>query len=459
MDEKTLRKEWHFEHPDPEKRAQGESLPKLGQGTFGVVYEVHDPSAKKESKREILARMLRGRKKKKSTLAVKVMRVQPKELDEALREITVHRELGNSYPDRLVSAQKVIPLLVDVNSSPVYEILFTTATADKDLRKLLFELYKMTANQVMRIVWDIACGLDLLHSKDLTHNDLKPENVLIYSDGKARISDYGLVLRNHPLWRRPATQYVTATYRSPEQSCLDDSKGLYPGEALSYAWSGPKVDMWAFGWILLEMVASILSETSVRLQDFSDFSSPITWAAEMEKLFRVRNYVPRIFWSKCKGFDKAHTTKIQASPVMKAENPPSVQDGARLMKAFLEVALPSVIPPFLTELLLIASHLLRFHPSERWNAREVMQHLEKWSENLFIKSIYGSMEFHPCPAVSSPLPLHTTPDSLRILKGSPLMALYRGLCKIPKLPPLPDMRHSSTIWSSFTCSIPDYLGN
>ena len=49
------------------------------------------------------------------------------------------------------------------------------------------------------ILLDILCGLSYMESKGITHNDIKPENILVDSLGNARLIDFGvaLVVSNH----------------------------------------------------------------------------------------------------------------------------------------------------------------------------------------------------------------------------------------------------------------------
>lgn len=43
-----------------------------------------------------------------------------------------------------------------------------------------------------QVLYQIADGLDYLHSKSLVHRDIKPGNILISKDGKVKLSDFGL---------------------------------------------------------------------------------------------------------------------------------------------------------------------------------------------------------------------------------------------------------------------------
>lgn len=79
----------------------------------------------------------------------------------------------------------------------------------------------------------IALALDAAHSSGLVHRDVKPANVLMTADGRAKLADFGLVRRLADVDRNPAGLAGTPTFMAPE---------LFGG-----APAGPKTDLYAVG--------------------------------------------------------------------------------------------------------------------------------------------------------------------------------------------------------------------
>src|SRR2546425_11921403 len=75
-------------------------------------------------------------------------------------------------------------------------------------------------SDILVIAADVARGLDFAHRQGVVHRDLKPDNILMHSDGSAVISDFGIA--------RAVSGYVASTgvnmtigtphYISPEQA-------------------------------------------------------------------------------------------------------------------------------------------------------------------------------------------------------------------------------------------------
>lgn len=84
-------------------------------------------------------------------------------------------------------------------------------------------------------------GLEYCHQRGILHRDLKPNNLMISSDGQIKIGDFGLCrVQNVPL--EPMTSHVvTRWYRAPEL-------------LFGARYYGTGVDVWAVGCIFAELM-------------------------------------------------------------------------------------------------------------------------------------------------------------------------------------------------------------
>ena len=69
----------------------------------------------------------------------------------------------------------------------------------------------------LRIVRDVAAGLAHAHRTRLMHRDVKPENVLVFADGHAALTDFGVSRFVRPE-SRSYTEAGTMGYMAPEQA-------------------------------------------------------------------------------------------------------------------------------------------------------------------------------------------------------------------------------------------------
>uniref|UniRef100_A0A8C9FCN5 Eukaryotic translation initiation factor 2 alpha kinase 2 n=1 Tax=Pavo cristatus TaxID=9049 RepID=A0A8C9FCN5_PAVCR len=85
-------------------------------------------------------------------------------------------------------------------------------------------------------------GVEYIHSKDLIHRDLKPQNIFLSHEGKIKIGDFGLVtsVTYDTLTKNRGTQ----SYMAPEQS----------GDRY-----GKEVDIYALGLIWFEILSALVS--------------------------------------------------------------------------------------------------------------------------------------------------------------------------------------------------------
>ncbi|MBN9736387.1 MULTISPECIES: serine/threonine-protein kinase [unclassified Pseudonocardia] len=94
-------------------------------------------------------------------------------------------------------------------------------------------------DDIRRIGTEIAQTLAYVHGQGVTHRDVKPSNVLIDSDGRARLADFGIAALLGADGHTAAGEIIgTPAYLSPEQ---------VQGREV-----GPPTDVYALGLVLLE---------------------------------------------------------------------------------------------------------------------------------------------------------------------------------------------------------------
>ena len=156
--------------------------------------------------------------------------------DETFRARFVHE----ARAARHVEHDHVVPVL-DAGEAGGTSYLVAEYVAGGSLEDRLREEGALPIVEALRIGAEVATGLDALHRGGLVHRDIKPSNLMLYEDGRAAITDFGLAKGPaYTVLTQPGQVMGTLDYLAPE---------LIRGEAAT-----PSTDIYAFGCVVYECI-------------------------------------------------------------------------------------------------------------------------------------------------------------------------------------------------------------
>jgi serine/threonine-protein kinase len=108
-----------------------------------------------------------------------------------------------------------------------------------NLKELLRERGPLPEDEALRIAEEVAAALEAAHAHGVVHLDVKPHNVLLAPDGRAKVTDFGIAraLQAGAAEATLTTPFGSAPYLSPEQAQgrpVDARSDLYSLGALLY---------------------------------------------------------------------------------------------------------------------------------------------------------------------------------------------------------------------------------
>src|SRR5260221_1986265 len=98
----------------------------------------------------------------------------------------------------------------------------------------------------------IAQGLAAAHAKNVTHRDLKPDNIFVSKDGRIKILDFGLA--KLAVGQRAESE-ATLTGSQTEAGVVMGTAGYMAPEQVRGAAVDSRTDIFAFGAVLYEMIS------------------------------------------------------------------------------------------------------------------------------------------------------------------------------------------------------------
>jgi predicted Ser/Thr protein kinase len=170
-----------------------EVLDQLGRGAMGVVYRARDPQI--------------GR-----IVAIKSVSLTGQTVD-------VQREYRERFRREAEAAGRVshpgIVTIFDVGEEPETQTPYIVMEYVKG--QSLEQAGKLSFENALSLVREVAEALDCAHSAGVIHRDLKPSNILLTEDGHAKIADFGVAKLNLSELTSCGQILGTPAFMSPEQ--------------------------------------------------------------------------------------------------------------------------------------------------------------------------------------------------------------------------------------------------
>ena len=195
----------------------------LGSGAMGSVYLAEDPRIKRK-------------------VAIKVVRLDAMRTD-ADRQEYLARFQREAEVSGVLNHPGIVTIY-DVGDSEVGPFLAMEYVPGHTLEGLLKSGAPLALNTKLSFATDLAAALDHAHAHDIIHRDVKPGNVMITADHRAKLMDFGIAKREDASLTQTGTFLGTPSYASPEQ--------IKEGVATSQS------DVFSFGVMVFELLAGSL---------------------------------------------------------------------------------------------------------------------------------------------------------------------------------------------------------
>ena len=109
------------------------------------------------------------------------------------------------------------------------------------LKELIRREGPLESKRAIGFALQILAALRVAHQEGVIHRDVKPQNILVQADGKAKVADFGIARAGETEMTEAGSIVGTAQYLAPEQA-----RGLPVG---------PPADLYAVGIVLYEMLS------------------------------------------------------------------------------------------------------------------------------------------------------------------------------------------------------------
>jgi eukaryotic-like serine/threonine-protein kinase len=189
---------------------------KLGSGGMSTVYLARDQTLDRD-------------------VAVKVMHremsEQPDQLERFRQEARAVAKL--SHPN--------VVAVIDAGEDGGHPYIVFEYVEGETLKQRIARVGALDPQEALAYAIEIARGLTVAHARNMVHRDIKPQNVLIDAEGRAKLTDFGIS-------RQLEQDGMTATGR-----VLGTTDYVAPEQAMGHG-ADPRSDIYSLGVVLYEML-------------------------------------------------------------------------------------------------------------------------------------------------------------------------------------------------------------
>lgn len=181
-----------FSRREVEVKEQYDFIRQIGEGGMGKVYEAYDKVLKRKA-------------------AIK--RVRP----ELVRSAYVREQfLSEARMVALLRHPCIVEIYTVIESESALYLVFEYVDGQTLETRLDID-GRLPFSQAKQIFEYVCRGLHYAHSQDIIHCDLKPGNIMIYGDNKAKVMDFGVAKKSVDHETGARTVAGTPAYMAPEQ--------------------------------------------------------------------------------------------------------------------------------------------------------------------------------------------------------------------------------------------------
>jgi len=187
----------------------------------GKPVEIEAVRAALEADYEIIAELGRG------GMAV-VYKAREKELDRevAIKVLPAHMAFDADFVERFQREARTAGKLEHPHIVPIYRVgragnviyFVMKLLSGQSLATVLKARKKLTVLETRRILMDVASALGYASKRGVVHRDIKPDNILLDSEGRPVVTDFGIAKTRTGPHTAPGTSMGTKRYMSPEHA-------------------------------------------------------------------------------------------------------------------------------------------------------------------------------------------------------------------------------------------------